>query len=133
MLNIIYGYLIMFKIALILLIVTVAAIYHCCNHGGVQISNSVLSRLLKIPYNPEVLKGFTDCPICQECFSKNDELITLPCDPRHYFHNRCIKEWLVQNAVCPICRTRIDQEALDNSVAKTYEEAIVFMKQHSSE
>jgi nitrogen fixation-related uncharacterized protein len=83
MFNLIYGYLIMFKIALVMIIVIVSIFIYCCSSNQYSISNSVLNRLLRVPYDPAIFKENTDCPICQATFQKDDELITLPCDPRH--------------------------------------------------
>ncbi|KAI4372637.1 hypothetical protein MLD38_010841 [Melastoma candidum] len=43
------------------------------------------------------------CPICLSEYQPKDELRTIP-DCGHYFHARCIDEWLRLNATCPWCR-----------------------------
>jgi hypothetical protein len=45
------------------------------------------------------------CAICISEFSPDDEVRLLPCS--HYFHNRCVDEWLRINASCPTCRASI--------------------------
>jgi len=32
----------------------------------------------------------------------------LPCDAKHYFHASCAREWLKKNAVCPLCREKVE-------------------------
>lgn len=44
------------------------------------------------------------CPICMTDFSADDELKVLPCGGKHAFRPKCIQEWLVNHASCPLCR-----------------------------
>ncbi|WOH04746.1 hypothetical protein DCAR_0624158 [Daucus carota subsp. sativus] len=43
------------------------------------------------------------CCICQEDYIAGDSIGTLNCG--HDFHTNCIKQWLMQKNVCPICKT----------------------------
>ncbi|KAF8110956.1 hypothetical protein N665_0077s0019 [Sinapis alba] len=43
------------------------------------------------------------CCICQEEYDEGEELGMLECG--HGFHSQCIKEWLKQKNLCPICKT----------------------------
>ncbi|KAF8107743.1 hypothetical protein N665_0117s0015 [Sinapis alba] len=43
------------------------------------------------------------CCICQEEYTEGEDLGTLECG--HEFHSQCIKEWLKQKNLCPICKT----------------------------
>ncbi|KAK8646622.1 hypothetical protein V6N13_120402 [Hibiscus sabdariffa] len=43
------------------------------------------------------------CCICQEEYNDGEDLGTLECG--HNFHADCIKEWLKQKNLCPICKT----------------------------
>ena len=65
----------------------------------------------------------TNCPICTELFQKQEEICILPCDPRHFFHNKCIKEWLKGNDDCPLCREKITEDGikLSKKYAQMYE------------
>ncbi|KAF7030307.1 hypothetical protein CFC21_041875 [Triticum aestivum] len=45
------------------------------------------------------------CSICQEEFEANDELGRLGCG--HSYHVYCIKQWLSQKNVCPVCKTAV--------------------------
>lgn len=45
-----------------------------------------------------------ECSICLEL--DGNEAVQLPC--HHVFHRRCIEEWVVTNASCPMCRVRLD-------------------------
>ncbi|KAJ4917374.1 RING/U-box superfamily protein [Raphanus sativus] len=43
------------------------------------------------------------CCVCQEEYNEGEELGKLECG--HGFHSQCIKEWLKQKNICPICKT----------------------------
>lgn len=43
------------------------------------------------------------CPICLSEYLPKDTLRTVP-ECNHYFHAKCIDEWLRLNATCPVCR-----------------------------
>lgn len=43
------------------------------------------------------------CCICQEEYAEAEDLGTLDCG--HDFHTDCIKQWLMQKNICPICKT----------------------------
>ena len=72
-----------------------------------------------------------DCAICLLPFERLEQLIYLPCDPRHHFHSKCIEPWLVQDSKCPICKTRVTAETIKN--CKPYAEITAFLKQKEQE
>ncbi|XP_057490131.1 E3 ubiquitin-protein ligase MBR2-like [Actinidia eriantha] len=43
------------------------------------------------------------CCVCQEEYSDGEDIGTLECG--HEFHSECIKQWLMQKNLCPICKT----------------------------
>ncbi|KAG8077614.1 hypothetical protein GUJ93_ZPchr0007g3910 [Zizania palustris] len=45
------------------------------------------------------------CSICQEEFEANEEMGRLDCG--HIYHVYCIKQWLSQKNVCPVCKTAV--------------------------
>uniref|UniRef100_A0A0E0JMR0 RING-type E3 ubiquitin transferase n=1 Tax=Oryza punctata TaxID=4537 RepID=A0A0E0JMR0_ORYPU len=45
------------------------------------------------------------CSICQEEFEANEEMGRLDCG--HSYHVYCIKQWLSQKNVCPVCKTAV--------------------------
>jgi len=45
-----------------------------------------------------------DCLICSEEYKDNDEITELNCDKRHYFHTKCIQDWLKRKLECPLCK-----------------------------
>ncbi len=51
-----------------------------------------------------------NCIICLEDFKNREEIVTLPCT--HIFHTKCIKDWLIEEKSCPICKFEITRESL---------------------
>lgn len=46
------------------------------------------------------------CPICMNDFIPGELIRLLPC--MHYYHIRCIDEWLMRAITCPTCVQRVD-------------------------
>lgn len=70
-------------------------------YSGVRISdtnNSLLSILL--PFPP------CRCPICMMDFTEGEPIRLLPC--MHFYHMRCIDDWLMRSYSCPTCMERVD-------------------------
>ena len=47
----------------------------------------------------------TDCAICLEPFTTNDDVLTLPC--LHLYHFECVSKWLPTNSNCPVCKCNV--------------------------
>ena len=45
-----------------------------------------------------------DCTICLINFQPSEEIIVFSCDCKHYFHDKCGREWLEVKTECPLCR-----------------------------
>ncbi|GMI68819.1 hypothetical protein HRI_000551200 [Hibiscus trionum] len=58
-------------------------------------------RFLPITAAPPTAEA-EQCCICQENYADEDELGKLDCG--HDFHFNCIKPWLVQKNLCPVCK-----------------------------
>jgi len=108
LINLLYGYIIMLKITIIIIILVVSLIMCCVSRKRMHINSKIAKKLLRIPYSSEYMKSNKDCAICTTQFEENQQIITLPCDPRHYFHEACIRDWLDIRSSCPICRTNIN-------------------------
>ena len=77
------------------------------------------------------------CPITQEEFDENEDIIGLPCN--HFFKSESIREWLENNkAICPVCRYKIkskeervddssDEETPDNVIQNNANQLIRFL------
>ena len=48
------------------------------------------------------------CSICLDEFIIGKKYITLPCF--HFFHIKCISDWLKKDKCCPLCKTKIIQK-----------------------
>ncbi|CAJ1343733.1 unnamed protein product [Effrenium voratum] len=59
----------------------------------------------------------TKCLICLEEFADGDELKTLPC--LHFYHQKCVEQWLDTDNSCPVCKTPIGQEARTGEVPES--------------
>ncbi|GAA0155204.1 ubiquitin-protein ligase [Lithospermum erythrorhizon] len=68
------------------------------------LSDEVIMRSMKQRKHLPVNSSSTSepCCICQEEFVAGDEIGATVCE--HEFHFKCIKEWLSQKNVCPICK-----------------------------
>lgn len=53
----------------------------------------------------ETEKKHTTCTICQDDFTKEDNVCILECN--HYFHEKCISEWGKYKPECPNCQKSI--------------------------
>lgn len=76
-------------------------------------TKTVHGDLQTMPFKGEIFKYSDECPICLVKFIENETIMVLPCDPRHYFHVKCIQGWLEKNAECPICTNRVSKALQD--------------------
>ncbi|KAL1198673.1 putative E3 ubiquitin-protein ligase RHG1A [Cardamine amara subsp. amara] len=73
----------------------------CTGVNEETISNRLNQRKYKI--NTKSPQDAEPCCICQEEYTEGEDMGTLECG--HEFHSQCIKEWLKQKNLCPICKT----------------------------
>jgi len=72
------------------------------------------SKLKRVKYAEIEEKDISCCPITQEDFKDDDDIIVLPC--KHYFSDKAIINWLEnENAVCPICRYKFESVEVKNT------------------
>ncbi|KAK6160677.1 hypothetical protein DH2020_004058 [Rehmannia glutinosa] len=67
---------------------------------------TILSRLKQKIYVDSKAQDQVEtepCSICREEYNDGEDLGTLECG--HDFHKECIKQWLLQKNLCPICKT----------------------------
>lgn len=52
-------------------------------------------------------KGKIDenCVVCMNEYQLQDKLTVLDCS--HYFHQECLRDWLLRQAKCPVCRIEV--------------------------
>lgn len=70
-----------------------------------------MNQMVKNNYNPE-RHGEGECVVCFETYEADQQVVELPCDERHFFHTKCIEDWLKKNNSCPLCKKPITQEDL---------------------
>ncbi|OCT86353.1 hypothetical protein XELAEV_18020046mg [Xenopus laevis] len=59
----------------------------------------------KIARLPQRIVGEDDnndlCIICMSNYESGEKVNSLPCN--HQFHSKCIRQWLIEHPVCPLC------------------------------
>lgn len=77
------------------------------NNGGHLSEETIVKHLRRRRVRPDAADydGDKICVVCQDGLfeEENDEIATLHCG--HDYHPECIKNWLFQNNVCPICKS----------------------------
>ncbi|KAJ6751219.1 hypothetical protein OIU85_001715 [Salix viminalis] len=70
------------------------------------LTEETILKLLKqerhMPINTESPADLEPCCICQEEYAAGDDMGIIDCG--HDFHTDCIKRWLMQKNLCPICK-----------------------------
>jgi hypothetical protein len=72
---------------------------------GEQAQKLLKKNQNKFIYGELVFKETTTakpCPICLDDYKIGEVLKIISC--KHVFHRDCIKKWLQNNPVCPLCR-----------------------------
>ncbi|KAJ7967472.1 E3 ubiquitin-protein ligase MBR2 [Quillaja saponaria] len=71
------------------------------------LSEEMIMKLMKqqvyVSVMTESPPDLEPCCICQEKYADGEDLGSLDCG--HDFHTNCIKQWLMQKNLCPICKT----------------------------
>lgn len=62
-------------------------------------------RPVPFDYSIGTVEADTNCPICFCEITPEDEIMVTPCN--HAFHKNCLKRWMEQQLICPVCRARI--------------------------
>ena len=54
----------------------------------------------------------SQCQICFADYKPDDQITVLDCDKSHYFHTKCITEWIEKGHFdCPFCRASIKKKS----------------------
>ncbi|XP_027911621.1 probable E3 ubiquitin-protein ligase ZFP1 [Vigna unguiculata] len=81
---------------------------------GTSLSEEIFTRVVKTKtfLAPNNLEGVTSneqetdiCVICQDEYKNQEEIGILRC--RHEYHVDCIRRWLHEKNVCPICKSEV--------------------------
>lgn len=52
--------------------------------------------------------------IWMEQYTEKDKVIRLPWTKTHFFHSKCLEEWITISPKCPLCNTEIDPDMKKN-------------------
>ena len=61
----------------------------------------------------------TDCVICSEAFENGDNVLILPCHPKHYFHYNCGVKCLEKKPECPLCREDYSEQIIKHITSES--------------
>ncbi|CAI2377390.1 unnamed protein product [Moneuplotes crassus] len=76
-----------------------------------KISNLLL-KAKGLRKDPRECEHAEECCICFGEFGSDSKVICLPCNDKHYFHSKCISEWMKTRNSCPICKSVVTVELL---------------------
>lgn len=82
------------------------------SRNGVR--ESLIDKLPLMKVDDKLIGDNKKCIICLEVFEKDNDVLILPC--LHMFHEKCIKEWLLINNLCPICKCEVKNYQDDFSI-----------------
>ena len=52
--------------------------------------------------------------IWMDQYVPDSDILRLPCNQHHYFHRDCILKWIESNPTCPLCKTPVTSDAIEN-------------------
>ena len=67
----------------------------------------LIENLISKSYDPEIFKHCYECAICLDDFNPSGQVTPLPCSDKHVFHTQCLKQWLWQQDICPLCKKQL--------------------------
>lgn len=76
----------------------------------------LINELESVSYSPDLFPehdksdGGPECCICQDVFVEGTDIKKTSCG--HYFHEKCLGNWLENGRTCPLCRADLE-EAMD--------------------
>ena len=76
--------------------------------GNPPASEKAINNLKKTDINKDNIKDYNEktCNVCLENYKEGDISIKLDCE--HYFHDKCIIQWLKMRNTCPVCRHELE-------------------------
>lgn len=60
-----------------------------------------------------------ECTICLEKYKPSHMVTCLPCSDRHFYHTKCIEQWLLTSKNCPLCNQKCENPAKHIEAFKT--------------
>lgn len=75
-------------------------------------TTEMLRSMFKVKWNAKTLTYQDECCICLGEFKPKQNVVALPCDMKHYFHQNCIENWFKYHTACPFCKKEVTMEAI---------------------
>ena len=70
----------------------------------------LIESLSRIQFTEGKFDHDSQCVICLNEYEQTDTITCLECDPRHYFHTKCLESSIEAGHLdCPLCRVKIVQ------------------------
>jgi len=83
---------------------------HSAFEGSGDNNNPAMTQAVLGGLNKTRNEGLAkECAICMIDFTDDDEIVPLPCNKAHVFHEECIAQWLKQKTTCPLCRAPVTE------------------------
>jgi hypothetical protein len=86
--------------------VTVILMRHVLPAPEVAAEGALEQNTETVGPNDDIFKEVPRCAVCLQHFDHNADgehvIKTKPCN--HAFHRQCLKNWLLVNSACPLCR-----------------------------
>jgi hypothetical protein len=84
-------------------------------------SPEAIKQIDTVAYDPELFaqegkedgRPAAECCICTESFGASRDIKRTPC--QHYFHEKCLGDWLKVSTTCPLCRMDLERAALGDA------------------
>jgi len=95
-------------VSILLLLYMFSLIPSFCTQNAIRVRREKLiaDMLKSLPVKEYTgdAEDVKECVICLVDYQVKDKIVTLKCNPGHYFHEECIKKWLKKTPKCPTCR-----------------------------
>jgi hypothetical protein len=95
--------------------------YEDSDHGPPPTAKSAIENLAtRVICHDQVVSGDAICSICRDMIPLDEAAKELPC--KHFYHRKCITEWLNIRNFCPLCKYEMPTDDPNNSGDPDYEE-----------
>ena len=74
---------------------------------------NILLNVASLKLNPAQFSWDDEWAICWDEFKPEQQIIRLPWNEKHYFHEAWIGEWIGIKSVCPIWKAEITEETIN--------------------
>ena len=75
----------------------------------------LLVNAVQLKIDPQDYQNGDACSICLDEYKENDNILCLPCNSNHIFHEDWIAKWLETKNNCPLCKKDIAKQLIKNA------------------